>query len=153
MIASISDTGGNGAPLLDENRTAVDNLRKLHGALGDLLAAADTGQLDDELGQGFAADAARYAKRAAKALRDDPMPYIASGLLNSVLWACGVPGVGAFLGGIAQNIRGGTSPIAQARWYRLHPNNAVTTTSIATHSAIATLASTNARLARPSDAA
>lgn len=105
MIEALSDTGGNGAPLLDEREEAVGYLRRLHTALGDLLAAADSGQLDDELGQGLAAEAARYAMRAAKALRDDPMPYVASGLLNGILTVCGFPLVGSFLGGIAQNIR------------------------------------------------
>lgn len=105
MIASLSDTGGNGAPLLNEREEAVENLRKLHGALGDLLAAADAGQLDDDLGQGLAAEAARYAKRAGRALRDDPMPYVVSGLLNGLFAVCGFPGLGGFLGGIAQNIR------------------------------------------------
>ncbi len=105
MIAALSDTGGNGAPLLDEREEAVAHLRKLHGALGDLLAAAYAGHLDDELGEGLAAETARYARRAARALRDDPMPYITSGLLNGILAVCGFPGVGGFLGGIAQNIR------------------------------------------------
>jgi hypothetical protein len=105
MIVSLSDTGGNGAPLLDEREEAVGYLRQLHTALGDLLAAAETGHLDDELGQGLAAEAARYATRAARALRDDPMPYITSGLLHGVLAACGLPAVGSFLGGIAQTIR------------------------------------------------
>jgi hypothetical protein len=105
MIAVLSDTGGNGAPLLDHKQEAVEQLRKLHGALGDLLAAADSGHLDDELGEGLAAEAARYAKRAARALRDDPMPYVTSGLLNGLLAVCGFPGVGGFLGGIALNIR------------------------------------------------
>lgn len=105
MIVSLSDTGGNGAPLLDEREEAVRYLRQLHGALGDLLAAAETGHLDDELGQGLAAEAARYATRAARALRDDPMPYITSGLLHGILAVCGLPAVGSFLGGIAQNIR------------------------------------------------
>ncbi|WP_162875646.1 hypothetical protein [Sphingomonas crusticola] len=105
MIVSLSDTGGNGAPLLDEREEAVGYLRQLHGTLGDLLAAAKTGHLDDELGQGLAAEAARYATRAARALRDDPMPYITSGLLHGILAVCGLPAVGSFLGGIAQNIR------------------------------------------------
>lgn len=99
---------GNGAPLLDEREEAVGHLRKLHGTLGDLLAAADSGHLDDALGQGLAAEAARYAKRAARALRDDPMPYVASGLLNGLLAVCGFPGVGGFIGGIALNIRKNT---------------------------------------------
>lgn len=105
MITALSDTGGNGAPLLDEREEAVGHLRRLHGALGDLLAAAESGHLDDELGQGLAAEAARYATRAARALRDDPMPYITSGLLHGLFAACGFPVVGSFLGGIAQNIR------------------------------------------------
>lgn len=105
LIASLSDTGGNGAPLLDEREEAVSHLRQLHAVLGDLLAAADAGHLEDQLGQGLAAEAARYATRAARALRDDPMPYVASGLLHGLFAVCGFPGVGGFLGGIAQNIR------------------------------------------------
>ncbi len=105
LITTLSDTGGNGAPLLDEREEAIEYLHKLHGALGDLLAAADAGQLDDDLGNGLAAEAARYAKKAARALRDDPMPYVVSGLLNGLFAVCGFPGVGGFLGGIAQNIR------------------------------------------------
>lgn len=105
MIAALSDTGGNGAPPLDEKEAAIKHLRSLHGALGELLKAADHGHLDDELGQGFAAEAARYARRAAHALRDDPMPYVASALLHGVLTACGLPTLGSFLGGIAQNVQ------------------------------------------------
>lgn len=113
MIAALSDTGGNGAPPLDEKEAAIEHLRELHEALGELLTAAEHGHLDDELGQGFAAEAARFAKRAAHALRDDPMPYVASALLHGVLTACGLPGVGGFLGGIAQNIQKNTKPSVQ----------------------------------------
>lgn len=105
MIAALSDTGGNGAPPFDEREAAIEHLRSLHTALGELLKAADHGHLDDELGQGFAAEAARYARRAAHALRDDPMPYVASALLHGVLTACGLPSMGSFLGGIAQNVQ------------------------------------------------
>ncbi len=105
MIASLSDTGGNGAPLLDEREEAVGHLRQLHTVLGDLLAVADAGHLADELGEGLAAEAARYATRAARALRDDPMPYVTAGLLHGLLAVCGFPGLGGFVGGIAQNIR------------------------------------------------
>jgi hypothetical protein len=105
MIDALSDTGGNGAPPLPEKAEAIENLRLLHRSLGDLLAAADSGHLEDALGQGFAAEAARYAKRAAKALKYDPMPYVASGLLHGVLAACGFPTIAGFLGGIAMNIR------------------------------------------------
>lgn len=105
LITALSDTGGNGAPLLDEREEAVSHLRNLHRALGDLLAAAEAGHLDDELGAGLAAEAARYATRVARSLRDDPIPYITSGLLHGIFAACGFPMLGGFLGGIAQNIR------------------------------------------------
>lgn len=105
MIAALSEPGGNGGPLLDHREEALVHLRALHEALGKLLTAAGAGHFEDELGQGFAAEASRYAKRAARALRDDPMPYIAQGLLIGVLSACGLPGVGEFLGGIAGAIK------------------------------------------------
>jgi hypothetical protein len=101
MISALSEPGGNNGPLLDHREEALVHLRALHEALGKLLTAADEGHFEDELGQGFAAEASRFAKRAARALRDDPMPYIAQGLLVGVLSACGVPGLGEFLGGIA----------------------------------------------------
>lgn len=105
MIASLSEPGPNGGPLLNEHQEAIENLRGLHRALGELLATAESGHLDDSLGEGLAAEAARYAKRAAKALSRDPMPYLASGLLLGLLSACGLSGVDGYLSGVALNIR------------------------------------------------
>lgn len=105
LIAALSVPNANGAPLLDQHEEAIENLRCLHGTLGSLLDAADSGHLDDELGNGLAAEAARYAKRAARALSRDPMPYLSSGLLLGLLTACGFPGIGGYLADITLNIR------------------------------------------------
>ena len=105
MIATLSEPNPNGAPMLDERVEAVEHLRNLHRTLGELLSAVDAGHFEDELGQSLLAQAARFAKRTAKALRDDPMPYLSSALLLGVFEACGLPGIGGYLGGVALNIR------------------------------------------------
>ena len=109
LIAALSAPNANGAPLLDQHEEAIENLRSLHQALGSLLEAADCGHLDDELGTGLAAEAARYAKRAAHALSRDPIPYLSSGLLLGILTACGFPGIGGYLADITLNIRKNSS--------------------------------------------
>lgn len=105
MIATLSEPNANGGPLLDSRVEAIEELRKLHQALGDLLIAVDGGHLDDELGQNLQAEVARYGKRAAKALRDDPMPYLSSALLLGLFTACGIPGLGGYLSGIALTVQ------------------------------------------------
>lgn len=105
MIATLSEPGGNNGPILDEREEAIGHLRELHRTLGELIRAVDAGHLDDEIGQGLAAEVARYAKRAARALRDDPMPYVSSALLLGVFTACGLPSIGGYLGDVAFNVR------------------------------------------------
>lgn len=105
MITTLSEPNPNGAPILDERAEALANLRELHRTLGELLSAIDNGHFEDQLGKGLAAETARYAKRAARSLRDDPMPYLSSALLLGILSACGLPGIGGFLGGVALNVR------------------------------------------------
>ena len=105
LIASLETPRHNGGPPLDSTVKAVENLRLLHEALGELLSAADNGKLSDAVNDGFAAEAARYAKRAAQALRDDPLPYAFSGTLLALLTACGFPGIGGYLAGVAVNMK------------------------------------------------
>lgn len=105
MIASLSVPNANGGPPLDQHEEAIENLRELHRTLGALLNAADSGCLEDEMGNGLAAEAARYAKRAARALSRDPMPYISSSLLLGLLTVCGFPTIGGFLADVALNIQ------------------------------------------------
>jgi hypothetical protein len=112
MIATLEAPNANGAPILNERREAIENLRGLHRSLGELLSAIDAGHFDDALGQNLQAEAARFAKRAARSLRDDPMPYLSSALLLGVLTACGFPGVGGYLTGVALNLRKHTGATA-----------------------------------------
>lgn len=105
MIADLSAPNPNGGPILDEREEALKHLRDLHRSLGELLAAADAGHLDDELGQGLQAQTARFAKRAARALRSDPAPYVSSALLLGIFTACGLPGIGGYLADVALSVR------------------------------------------------
>jgi hypothetical protein len=105
LIASLETPSHNGGPPLDGTQEAIENLRALHRALSELLEAADEGKLGEPLTNGFAAEAARYAKRAAKALRDDPIPYAFSGTILAVMSACGLPGIGGYLAGVAVNMK------------------------------------------------
>ena len=104
LIAELSAPNPNGAPILEERQEAIEQLRQLHTKLGELLQAVDLGHFDDDLGEGLAAEAARYAKRAARALGNDPMPYATSSLLLGMLWACGFPGIGEYLGTVALTV-------------------------------------------------
>jgi hypothetical protein len=70
-----------------------------------MLAAADDGKLIDAFHAGLPSEAARYAKRAARALRDDPMPYAVSAMLMAIMTACGLPGIGGYLTGVAVSMK------------------------------------------------
>jgi len=105
LIAMLEAPGHNGAPPLDGTTQAIENLRALHVSLGQLLNAADEGSLLDVTHSGFSIEAARYGKRAAKALRDDPIPYAFSGAILGIMAACGLPGIGGWLAGVAINMK------------------------------------------------
>lgn len=105
LIQSLEEPRHNGGPPLDTTIEAIGSLRSLHTLLGGILQAADEGTLEAVYHDGMVAEACRYAKRAAKKLRDDPMPYAMSAMLLAVLTACGFPGLGGFLSGVAANIQ------------------------------------------------
>ena len=105
LIAMLEAPGHNGGPPLDEAATAIESLRQLHRALGEMLTAADDGKLADVFNNGLPSEAARYAKRAAKALRDDPMPYAVSATILAIMTACGIPGIGGYLTGVALSMK------------------------------------------------
>jgi hypothetical protein len=104
MITTLSEPTSNGAPMMEHKKEAIEHLRELHRVLGDLLKIVDTKGLNAK-GQQLLAEAASYAKRAARSLRDDPMPYLASALLLGIFEACGLPGIAGYLVGITQNIK------------------------------------------------
>lgn len=95
----------NGGPPLDETVAAIQCLRELHRTLGEMLTAADEGKLSNAFADGLPTEAARYAKRAARALRDDPMPYAVSATVLAIMTACGVPGIGGYLAGVALSMK------------------------------------------------
>ncbi|MBO9696673.1 MAG: hypothetical protein J7499_10795 [Sphingopyxis sp.] len=101
LIAQLEAPGHNGGPPLDEIDAALEHLRKLHTSLGELLLVADEGGLFSSRGEGLMVEAARYGRRAAKALKNDPVPYALSATLLGLLTACGFPGIGGYLSGIA----------------------------------------------------
>jgi hypothetical protein len=105
MIEQLSEPGPNGGPLLDGREEAIQHLRNLHRSLGELLTAMDAGHFEDDLGEGLAAEVVRYAKRTARALRDDPVPYVFSTLLLGMFYAIGFGGVGGHVSGMALAMR------------------------------------------------
>jgi hypothetical protein len=101
LLAELERPTGNGGPPLDHRQEAIENLRLLHDKLGDILRDIQDGKLNDTLGSGLAAEAARYAVRAARALRDDPMPYLISGTIIALLGTFGIGDPGSYLAGVA----------------------------------------------------
>ena len=94
---------------MDETAEAIENLRKLHETLGAILEQVEGGVWSEVQGQGLPVEAARYAKRAARALRDDPMPYAMSALLLGIFSACGFPSIAGYLGAVALTVQKGRS--------------------------------------------
>jgi hypothetical protein len=105
LIEHLEKPNHNGGPPLDEVEFALERLRKLHTALGTLLTAAEDGKLKDTVEGGLVAEIARYGRQTARALKHDPLPYALSGTLLALFTACGFPGVGGYLSGIAMAIR------------------------------------------------
>lgn len=105
LIDLLSQPNHNGAPPLDDAIDAIDNLRKLHRALGEVLEATERGAWDEALGSGLIGEASGYAKRAARLVKNDPIPYALSALLLSVMTALGFPGIGGYLAGVAVTVR------------------------------------------------
>lgn len=105
LIAHLEAPSHNGGPPLDEIEFALDRLRKLHDALGTLLVAVDDGKLKCIIETGLVGEIARYGKQVARSLKNDPLPYALSGTLLAVFTACGFPGLGGYLGGIAMAIK------------------------------------------------
>ncbi len=105
LINDLQRPGSNGGPPLDEHVEALDALRMLHGVLGEVIVKIEDGAESIFNGDGLLAEASRYARRAARSLKADPVPYAVAGLVLTILSSCGFPGVGGFLSGIASNMR------------------------------------------------
>lgn len=105
LIAHLEKPSHNGGPPLDEVEHAIVQLRALHGKLGQLLEAAETGRLKETIESGIIAEIARFGRQSARSLRGDPLPYALCGTLLAVFTACGFPGLGGYLGGVAMAMR------------------------------------------------
>lgn len=105
LMASLEIESSNGGPMLDSHVAALENLRALHMQLGTFLEIAQNGDVDASFGLGALTEIGKYAKRAARELRDDPVPYAMSGLLLAILSSVGVPTLGAYLAGVTMNIK------------------------------------------------
>ena len=110
LIADLERPSHNGGPPLDEVEEALNLLRQLHAKLGELLAVVEDGKLSSLQGSGLITEAARYAKRAARTLRDDPMPYATAGTVLAIMASCGFPGIGGYLSAVALMIQKPRSP-------------------------------------------
>ncbi len=105
LISTLEFPNHNGGPPLDEHKAAIENLRNLHKKLGELLELEDVRQLSSDLGNGLLVEIARYGKRAARELRNDPMPYAMSATLLSILTVFGAPGIASYLATVALMVR------------------------------------------------
>jgi len=105
LIASLEATGHDSGPPLDEHTAAIENLRNLHKKLGELLELKDEGQLNSDQGSNLLIEIARYGKRAARELHNDPMPYAMSATLLSILTVFGAPGIASYLATVALLVR------------------------------------------------
>jgi hypothetical protein len=109
LIRHLEQQSGNGGPPLDDHLEAIRHLKELHRILGQLLEEVEHGNMINLEGNGLVVEAAKYAKRSARVLKSDPIPYAVAGLVLAVFTACGVPGVGGYLSGVAINMRKNTS--------------------------------------------
>jgi hypothetical protein len=105
LIADLEKPSHNGGPPLDEVEEAVNLLRQLHAKLGELLNAVEDGKLGTQAGEGLIVEAARYGKRAARALRHDPMPYATAATVLAIMASCGFPSIGGYLSAVALMIQ------------------------------------------------
>ncbi len=104
LLDYLEQPGANGGPILDQRQDAINQLKHLREKLNEIIEMAEADQLSSAAADGLIGEASRYAKRMAKTLAADPMPYAMSALILSVLAAAGFPGIGGYLGAVALNI-------------------------------------------------
>lgn len=102
LIAHYESGRDNGGPPLDEHAEAVTALRELHRTLGEVLVALESGtSIPKQLQQ----ETVGYLGRAAKAVKDDPMPFALSAMCMGIFSILGFPGVGGWLSAAVIQIR------------------------------------------------
>jgi hypothetical protein len=103
LIAELGRPQGNFGPPLEQRQEAIDNLKALHAVLGQCIADLESGR--GSINDALLKEAAGFIARAARALKNDPMPYLVSGGIAAMLSLLGAGELGSFLAGIALNFR------------------------------------------------
>lgn len=103
LIAELERPRGNHGPPLEDRQEAIDHLKALHGIIGECIKALETGR--GSLSDATLKEAASFIARAARGLKDDPMPYLVAGGVAGMLSLLGAGELGSFLAGIALTIR------------------------------------------------
>lgn len=102
LIDHLERGRGNGGPPLDEHREALEALKGLHAALGGLIEAYEK---TESPAVAIKQEVIDYLGRAARAMKDDPMPFAVSALCMAVCASAGLPMVAAWLGAATMVIR------------------------------------------------
>ena len=95
LIGEIQRPGDNGGPPLEDRAEALDVLRQLHEALGNILALADQGKLESGLGLGAFGEVAGYCRRLIDMVKGDPVKYAVVGMFAAIAACLSPPGVDA----------------------------------------------------------
>ena len=103
LIAELERPIGNLGPPMEDRQEAIENLKALHGVLGECIAALESGS--KSLNELMLKEAAGFLGRAARLLKGDPMPYMVAGGLAGLLSVIGAGELGTFLAGIALTIK------------------------------------------------
>lgn len=103
LIAELERPQGNMGPPLEDRAEAIENLKGLRETLGAIIAQLESGR--GGLKKAALDEAANYLTRAARALRNDPMPYLVSAGVAGLLSLLGAGALGGYLAGIALNIK------------------------------------------------
>ena len=102
LIDHLERGRGNGGPPLDDHKEALEALKGLHAALGGLIVAYEKTETP---AASIKQEVVDYLGRAAKAMKDDPMPFAFSALCMAVCAGAGLPTVAAWLGAATMVIR------------------------------------------------
>lgn len=103
LIVELERPQGNRGPPLEEREEAIGNLKALHAILGECIEGLETDR--GSLSDAALREAAGFLARAARGLKDDPMPYLVAGGIAGLLSTLGAGDLGGFLAGIALTIR------------------------------------------------
>jgi hypothetical protein len=87
------ESGKNNGPRIQENIDRLKYLKRLHSALGELLARSEAGRLGSDLGEGLASEAVALCGRLKREFKHDPLRWSLMGLVGAVAASFGDPSI------------------------------------------------------------